>query len=367
MLHVSPRGNTTLQARIAGLVDALGEALAGVDDEGLVEAWTDGATALVGYAAGEIVGLPATLLVRADERAGLSALITHARSGHPVVRRLAILRRKDGTFADVALTIAGYPAPDGRVSVALGLRDSSAPGTIGAELARRNRDLQEFAAVAAHDLQEPLRKIAAFGDRLASDYGPSLGDGGTDLVRRMQHAAEHMRHLVDGILELSRASGAGAAHQIVDLGGLVNEVAADIESLLDERGGAIEIAPLPSVVGDRAQLKQLFRNLIGNAMKFARPGVPPVVTIDGGLTGAGAARVVVGDNGIGFDAAHLSRIFQPFERLHDRDAYPGSGMGLAICHRVVERHGGTLTATSQPGEGSRFIVELPPVGWDRLL
>ena len=240
------------------------------------------------------------------------------------------------------------------------------------QLQLSNRELQEFAYVASHDLQEPLRKVLAFGDRLRRRHAEALGDRGLDYLGRMEDAAQRMQGLIEDLLALSRVTTRARPFGPVDLGEVVRGVVSDLEAALEESGGRIRVGELPTIYADRAQMRQLFQNLIGNALKFRKPGEAPLVevraeVIEERRDGGGAkmspderlCRITVEDNGIGFDEQYIGRIFTPFERLHARDAYEGTGMGLAICRKVVERHGGTINAKSAPDHGSRFVVTLP--------
>ena len=238
-------------------------------------------------------------------------------------------------------------------------------------LRQSNRELQEFAYVASHDLQEPLRKVLTFGDRLRTRYGDALGEQGRDYLRRMEAAAARMQDLIEDILTLSRVTTQARPFARVDLTEVAEEVVSDLEAAIEESGGRVELEKLPTVEADRPQIRQLFQNLIVNALKFRKEGQPPVVKVRGEVHeerrragGNGRAtnllcRIAVEDNGIGFDVEHLERIFVPFQRLHGRDAYPGTGMGLALCRKVVERHSGEITAQSAPGQGASFVVTLP--------
>ena len=234
------------------------------------------------------------------------------------------------------------------------------------KLQRSNRELQDFAHVASHDLQEPLRKVSSFGERLRTRYADALGGQGLDYLRRMEGATVRMQGLIEDLLSLSRVTTQANPFEPVDLNGVAEEVLSDLEARLEETGGTVEVGDLPTVEADRLQMRQLLQNLIGNALKFHKDGEPPVVRVyvqsEPPMATSGGRpryRLVVEDDGIGFDEEHLSRIFVPFERLHGRGAYEGTGMGLAICRKVVERHGGEITAESAPGQGARFIATLP--------
>jgi len=228
-----------------------------------------------------------------------------------------------------------------------------------AELGRSNKDLEDFALIASHDLQEPLRKVVAFGGLLGERAGAALDARSRDYLARMDAGARRMQALLQGLLELSRVTTSARDFERTDLDSVVREVVADLEVLLRESGGRVEAGHLPALPADRVQMRQLLQNLVANALKFRQPGRTPVVTIRAEPASGGRWRLEVADNGIGFDEKYLDRLFKPFERLHGREAYAGTGMGLSICRKIVARHGGEITARSTPGAGSRFLVTLP--------
>jgi PAS domain S-box-containing protein len=238
-----------------------------------------------------------------------------------------------------------------------------------AKLERSNRDLQEFAYIASHDLQEPLRKVMAFGDRLKARFGAALETEGLDYLGRMRNAASRMQTLINDLLALSRVTTKARPFVTVALNQLASEVLSDLEIRIEQVAGRVEVGELPTIDADPMQVHQLLQNLISNALKFHRPGIPPVVKITGQMlngTHAGVnaqpeevCQIVVEDNGIGFDEKHSERVFTVFQRLHSRGEYEGTGIGLAICRKIAERHRGSVVAKSVPGEGSSFIVELP--------
>jgi light-regulated signal transduction histidine kinase (bacteriophytochrome) len=231
------------------------------------------------------------------------------------------------------------------------------------KLARSNAELEQFAYVASHDLQEPLRKIQAFGDRLKSKYEAGLGPEGLDYLSRMQNAAARMQVLIQDLLSLSRVTSNSKPFTPVDLGDVARTVVSDLEMRIQDAGGQVDIGTLPVIFGDRGQMAQLFQNLIGNGIKFRKPGEKPVVKITSEIhalaNGASGWQITVEDNGIGFDEKYRDRIFQIFQRLHGRSEYEGTGIGLAICRKIVDRHSGAITAHSTPGAGAKFVILLP--------
>jgi signal transduction histidine kinase len=226
------------------------------------------------------------------------------------------------------------------------------------ELGRSNAELEQFASIASHDLKEPLRKVQTFTEQLASREAANLSDEGRDYLARTTAAGQRMQALIDDLLKFSRVATQGRPFEQVDLGTVADQAVSDLEVVIQQAGGSVEVGELPPVAADPLQMRQLIQNLISNGIKFHREGVPPVVRISGEVRGR-FAEIRVSDNGIGFEPRYQARIFRVFERLHGRGAYPGTGIGLALCRKIVDRHGGTITAESTPGEGSTFTVTLP--------
>jgi signal transduction histidine kinase len=227
-----------------------------------------------------------------------------------------------------------------------------------AELARSNAELEQFASIASHDLQEPLRKVRTFTQQVIDRETDGLSDRGRDYLGRASDAAERMQRLIEDLLRFSRVSTQGRPFAPVDLQSLMDEVELDLEAAVHESGATLRVGPLPTINGDAAQLRQMLQNLVSNALKFRRPDVPLEVAVDAAV-GGHRVTLSVTDNGIGFDPRYERRIFRVFERLHSRSEYPGTGIGLALCRKIAERHGGTIGARSVPGEGARFEVILP--------
>ncbi len=252
----------------------------------------------------------------------------------------------------------------GRANASLGLLNAELEQTNAAlelraaELARSNAELEQFASIASHDLQEPLRKVRTFTQQVTVTEGDRLSEKGQEYLRRSNAAAERMQQLIEGLLRFSRVATHGRPFVGVDLGVLTAEVLDDLEAQVEGAGARVEVGELPTINGDPLQLRQLMQNLISNALKFRRPDVVAEVTITAETVGD-RVRLTVADNGIGFEPQYSRRIFRVFERLHGRSDYPGTGIGLALCQKIAERHGGDIVAHAVPGEGAAFTVSLP--------
>ena len=226
------------------------------------------------------------------------------------------------------------------------------------ELERSNRELNDFASIAAHDLNDPLRKVITFSDRLIK-LNKDLDEKSLDYIERMQKATCRMQNLINDLLDYSSVTLDNKPFQKYDLMQISRESLNNLEARIEASKGKVEIAELPSVEVDSSQILQLFQNLISNSLKYRQEEVSPVVKIHSQPTNNNFIEIIFEDNGIGFDERYIDKIFQPFQRLHGKSAYEGTGMGLAICKKIVERHNGLIAAKSIPGEGSTFIVTLP--------
>jgi signal transduction histidine kinase len=225
------------------------------------------------------------------------------------------------------------------------------------ELARSNAELDQFASIASHDLQEPLRKVRTFTERITKTEAENLSERGIDYLQRANASAERMQRLIEDLLRYSRVSTQGRPFTQVDLGRVTDEVLDDLDDQIQRSGATVRRGDLPRINADASQMRQLIQNLVSNALKFTRPNVPPEVEIDGKAE-SGWVTFTVGDNGIGFDPQYSRRIFRVFERLHGRGSYAGTGIGLALCRKIAERHGGTVVAQSVLDQGSTFTVTM---------
>jgi signal transduction histidine kinase len=227
-----------------------------------------------------------------------------------------------------------------------------------AELARSNAELEQFASIASHDLQEPLRKIRTFTEQITSMESDRLSERGRDYLNRTNNAAARMQALVQGLLQFSRVTTQARPFGLVDLQRVMEETLEDLSTEIERTGAIVHVGQLPALHADGLQMRQLFQNLISNAIKFRRDGVAPEVTVGARLSEQELV-LTFQDNGIGFEPQYGGRIFRVFERLHGRSEYPGTGIGLALCRKIAERHGGSIVAVGELGAGATFTVVLP--------
>ncbi len=283
-------------------------------------------------------------------------------------------RAKDGSIYWVHTTIVPFMDDSGRPVQYVAVRYEMTDRKLAEEQLRiyskklevSNKELQDFASIAAHDLQEPLRKIQSFSDRLKLKVSDKLNEECTDYLSRIQASAERMQILINDLLSYSRVTTRAQPFLPISLTEVLNQVLADLEIRIEESHGQVLFDSLPVIEADATQMRQLFQNLVGNALKFKKPDATPIVRVEshtvqnspfGPITPACEIHVI--DNGIGFDEKYLDRIFTIFQRLHGRHEYEGTGIGLAVCRKIVDRHGGIITARSLPGHGSTFIITLP--------
>lgn len=346
-----------------------------VDRDGVILCVNQAECELFGFRQEEMLGRPIWEFMAAEDREKTRVgLLRRIADEQPLVPLEREYKRRDGSSVMMEIhqkrirDAAGHPI--GLRTFLLDITQRKRAETTLLEqadkLSRSNAELEQFAYVASHDLQEPLRKIQAFGDRLKTKYEAGLGPEGLDYLTRMQNAAARMQILIQDLLSLSRVTSNSKPFTAVDLGDVIRTVVSDLEMRINDANGSVDIGTLPVIFGDRGQMAQLFQNLIGNGLKFRKPGENPVVKIQSQVqalaSGAPGWQITVEDNGIGFDEKYRDRIFQIFQRLHGRSEYEGTGIGLAICRKIVDRHNGVVTAHSSPGAGAKFIILMPQPG-----
>ena len=359
--------------RLSQILMTAAEGIYGIDGNGIVTFINPRACEMLGYEEHELIGRD------------MHATVHHSRRDGSIYPREECGLHHAGipgesAEGDVFWTKAGQPIPIESSSSPLDLTDKSKGAVItfrditnrkrdelalrryAQELKRSNSELQEFAYAASHDLQEPLRKIQAFGERLNNKCYDALDETGRHYLERMVDASTRMRRLIDDLLSYSRVNSKTTSFLPVELSAVVADVLSDLEPRIVAEDAKIRVGDLPAIEADPGQMHQLFLNLIANSLKFRRPGVTPSISIEGnievGESGA-MVRIAVTDNGVGFEPRHAERIFGMFERLHGRDEFDGTGVGLATCRKIAERHAGELTAWGEPDAGAVFTLLLP--------
>lgn len=364
-------------------VETAYDACISIDASGVVIDWNLQAITTFGWSRSEAVGRMLTDMIippkyREMHRQGIERFFA-TREGPVLNKRVEMTAlHKDGHEFPVELRIVPIHLGETYVFSAF-VHDitnrKAAEETLKAFTARleqSNRELQDFAFVASHDLQEPLRKVTSFGDLLKIKYGKHLPPEGHDYLERMVNAVKRMQTLITDLLSYSNVVTQVQSFRLVDLKQVVREVLSDLDAMIKEAGGRVEVGDLPTIEAEPVMMYQLFQNFVSNAIKYRRPGVPPVIKISsvildgdrkaspgGEAVAAPSVQLMVEDNGIGFDEKHLDRMFVIFKRLHGRSSYAGSGIGLAICKKVADYHKGSVTARSKINEGSTFITVLP--------
>ncbi|MGE5506333.1 MAG: sensor histidine kinase [Actinomycetota bacterium] len=342
--------------RTRQILEAVGEGVCGLDPAGVVTFANPAAQAILGCEESELVGR------RLVDVAGLEGKL-EPDSDAPT-RREMTLRRKDGSAFPAEVYVTPLPAEDGAAGVVATFIDiterkeaeEQLRHTVD-QLTRSNTELERFAYVASHDLQEPVRSVVSFSQLLARRLGPALDDEGRDYLKFMTDAAQRMSDLVNDLLSYSRMSNRPVVCEPAPLAEVVAAAIDNLHTLLEERQATVEVDAMPVVLGDRIQLMELFQNLLGNSVKFSCPGQSPQVRISARREGDWWT-VSVADNGIGIAPDYHERIFVIFQRLHAGQAFPGTGMGLAICKRIVEQHGGRIWVESEEGSGASFHFTL---------
>lgn len=360
VVDISARQRAEARFRVA--VEASPSGVVMVDDAGTIVLVNRETERLFGYGREELLGHSIEKLVpgqfRAEHPSFREGFFARPQRRAMGAGRDLFGRRKDGTEVPVEIGLNPIETDEGMFVLA-SVVDISARKHAELELRRSNEELERFAYVASHDLQEPLRTVTSYVQLIERRYDDLLDADGRDFIGFAVEGAKRMQALIQDLLAFSRVGTRGAAIERTDADAVVDAAVESLRAAITETGARIEREPLPEVLADPGQLRQLFTNLLGNALKF-HADAPPVIQV--GARRAGRMWTFsVRDNGIGIEPEYFDRIFVIFQRLQEPEAYPGTGIGLAICKKIVERHGGRIWVESTPGEGSAFLFTLPSV------
>lgn len=358
-----------VEQRLLEIIEATPNGLLVINSNGIVERANHQAENIFGYARGELHGLAIESLVPSKYRGhhvGDRQRYTEA----PAKRAMGAGRdlfgqRKNGTEVPLEIGLnpisqrAGSEIIASVVDVSYRKRAEHQIRAKADALMRNNEELQQFAFIASHDLREPLRKILSFSNLLTTGRYGNFDDKGSEFITYITDAANRMQELLDSLLSYSRVTSKARPFKQVDLNAVVASVLDDMQLVINEKSAKVECKTLATLDADGVQLRQLFQNLLSNSLKYSRAGVSPLVCIAGEPAAPDSYRITFTDNGIGFEQQYASQIFEVFKRLHGRGAYPGTGMGLAIVRKIVDRHGGSILAYGNPGIGSSFEILLP--------
>ncbi|MEM8893698.1 MAG: PAS domain S-box protein [Bacteroidota bacterium] len=369
--------SSTKEHRLQAIIDSAIDGVITITEGGIMDSANPSALEMFGYEEDELIGRNVSLLMPEPDKSKHDSYINnykHTRNPKIIgIGREVTGRRKDGSKFPFYLSVTEILLQGETIFVGV-VHDVSELKLsqeklrrYAAELERSNRELQDFAYVSSHDLQEPLRKIQAFGDRILRKEKANLSDQGQEYLQRMLNASSRMQTLINDLLSFSRVTTKARPFQEIDLNVIMAEVISDLEILIEKKQATVEADDLPVIEGDRTQIRQLFQNLIHNALKFSREDVLPQIKVYcreynkhkhlSSTPGDIMLEISVEDNGIGFDTKYLDRIFHIFQRLSGHK-YEGSGIGLAICKKIANRHGGAISAQSMVGRGSTFVVTL---------
>jgi PAS domain S-box-containing protein len=350
------------ELRFRAVSESAIEGILSLEPSGIIRYWNPGAERLFGLSASEAVGLPVAHVIPDEAIAKYMAPDADRGIGTRLETRG---RRKDAGEIPLEVSLSSWVTTQGVRSYTVIVRDIAdrkraerALEAKNEELARSNQELEQFAYVASHDLQEPLRMVSNYTQLLARRYRDKLDGDANEFIDFAVDGAKRMQELIHDLLQYARVGTRGKEFKPMPAARIVADALVNLTSAVEEAGAELVIDPLPTVSCDATQIAQVFQNLIANAVKFRRPGHRPVVRISATRADNGWS-FAVQDNGIGIDRKYFDRIFQMFQRLHTRSEYSGTGIGLSLCKKIVERHGGRIRVESEPGRGTTFAFTIP--------
>ncbi|HVN52778.1 MAG TPA: PAS domain S-box protein [Anaerolineaceae bacterium] len=351
------------QAQLAAIVQSSDDAIFGNSTEGLITSWNKAAERMYGYSEAEILGLRSHVLAPPDRQEEVDRTLEKVNRGESIEHFETVRERKDGRKINVSLTISPI-VEEGRVTgSAVIARDITLQKLAeqkllktAEDLARSNAELEQFAYIASHDLQEPLRMVTNYLQLIERRYKNRLDADADDFIAFAVDGAARMQHLINDLLSYSRVGRRESRFNPVDLNRVYTQVVSNLSVAIQEKKGEVTCDPLPTILGDELQLAQVFQNLIANGLKFHAQDAPRVHV--SAFRKGDYWTLVVKDHGIGIDPEHHERIFGIFQRLHGVNEYPGTGIGLAICKKIIERHHGKIWVESQPNDGASFHFTL---------
>jgi PAS domain S-box-containing protein len=354
-----------VQARLAAIVQSSDDAIIAKDLNGTILSWNAGSERLFGYRADEVIGKPISLILPPELQAEEGKILRRLSAGERIEHFETVRLTKDGRRVEVSLSSSPIMDSQGHIigasKIAREITERKAAEAqlqrTLSDLERSNKELEQFAYVASHDLQEPLRMVASYTQLLAEHYEGQLDDKAKKFIDYAVDGAVRMHRLINDLLAFSRVNTQGEALELTDSHSVLGKALRNLSVAIEENRAIVINDDLPMVCADATQMIQLFQNLIGNAIKFRSHELPRIQVSACDL--GREWRFSVKDNGIGIDMQYVDKVFVIFQRLHTRQEYPGTGIGLAICKRIVERHGGRIWFDSEPGKGSTFYFTLP--------
>jgi len=362
-------GGSGIPAQLyAALISTSDDAIVVKSLDGMISTWNQGAMRMYGYTPDEAIGQPMTMLCPPDRGGEIADILVKIRAGQRISHYETVRQRKDGTIFPVSVSISPvndeYGTTIGAASIARDMTEQS-QARAAATLATRNKDIElanqnltSFTYSVSHDLRSPLRALAGYSSLLLQEYGDALDEGGRGYAERIEAASKQMSALIDDMVNLSRITRATMQFQVVDLTAEVEDIAGQLQRQEPDRDVHFRIQHLVQVRADPALIRTVLENLVDNAWKFTARRAGALIEFGTTPTGDAPVCCYVRDNGAGFDPLYVTKLFQPFQRLHSPGEFPGTGIGLASVRQIVERHGGRAWAEGKVGEGAAIYFTL---------